>query len=147
MTIETGSDFIGVDFSGADMSQIKSKYDSQDSAFAADFVGCNFRETKFHDGNLDNFNFQCSDFQNADFCKAQLNSNFNSSDLERVKTDNNTSTSHIRLSGKDYEDAHTVIGPESKKNEIIKNQLEEMDENLKKIILRDKSPNLEGIVY
>ncbi len=134
-TIESYSHFNGVDFSGADLSELKSKYDEMESEFAVRFTECNFREAKFNNAVLDNFHFCGSQFNQADFSEASIKSNFLSCELEHVKASDRTSTSGIMLYGNDWNDAHTQ--PSSDKKKLIEIIFKEIDENLQKIILRD----------
>lgn len=83
-TFESYSNFNGVDFNGAILTKLKSSYDHNESEFAVRFTNCDFREPKFIDANISNFNFIGSDFYESDFSGAQLDSNFLACELGHV---------------------------------------------------------------
>ena len=136
--IEIGSEFQGVDFSGANMSDIKSG-NNDDSLFSVEFLNCDFGETRFINAKLNNYNFKVCDFSDADFSDAELGSNFLTCDLRSVKSNEKTNAEGLFLCGMSFSDVHTQ--PHSpEKNQIIEITLNNIDSNLRRIIVRD-NPN------
>ena len=76
---------------------------------------------------------------NADFSDAELGSNFLTCDLRSVKSNEKTNAEGLFLCGMSFSDVHTQ--PHSpEKNQIIEITLNDIDSNLRRIIVRD-NPN------
>ena len=97
-SIEIRSEFQGVDFSGAHLNDIKSK-SNDDSLFSAEFSSCDFREAKFINAKLNDYNFKVCNFGESDFSEAELGSNFLACDLRDVKTGEKTNAQGLSLCG------------------------------------------------
>jgi uncharacterized protein YjbI with pentapeptide repeats len=134
-TIELRSKFIGTDFSGANLTNLMSKY-NDDSRYSAEFVGCDFFETKFINGKINNYDFKACDFKDADFSDAELGSNFLACRLSSVKTTQKTTAKGLTLCGESFSEVHTRPLSSNKK-QLINMTLEDIDTDLRKIILRD----------
>jgi hypothetical protein len=134
-TIELNSKFRGTNFSEANLSKVKSRT-NDDSLFSAEFIGCDFGDTKFINAKINDYNFKGCDFHNADFSDAELHSNFLDCNLSSVKTTQKTNTKHLTLCGASYSDAYLAsISP--KKKQLINITLQDIDLKLKQIIIRD----------
>ena len=136
-TIEYKAQFNGVDFSGADLKELKTRYSQgfqEESDFIAKFVDCRFFETKFNNANIGDCTFYASNFRDSDFSGASLNSNFVVCSLSYVTTNEKTLLSKMTFE-KDWEKAHTTPTQEDK--ERIRLLIDDLDEGLKRNFLRD----------
>ena len=117
------------------MSDIKSGI-NDDSLFSVEFLNCDFRETKFINAKLNDYNFKVCNFGDSDFSDAELGSNFLACDLRDVKSGEKTNAQGLSLCGFSYSDIHShPYTPEKK--QMINITLNGVDSNLKRIILRD----------
>lgn len=122
---ERGTKFIGVDFSGANMSNCHVVLKGEYSPFLLHFINCNFNNSKLVNSDLRESSFALSKFHRTDISGANLHyCDISLTEIVDVILDKKTDTGSINLLSKGYEFEWERI---RKNKELIRAILDDFD--------------------
>lgn len=138
--ISRGAHLLGCDFTGANLTKMKTK---TDSPYSPDFNDCYFSDAKFFGASVRNARFSDCDFSNADFSGMEIGCTiFSFCNLSKLEFNNDTDTTAIELLGQDDGTGFNKEWDDLKTNKDLVNYLlSKIDDRFREKILSD-NPDL-----